>query len=61
MVSRATIPAAASTPDWRMPPPRALRQCRARSMKARLPQSMDPTGAPSPLERQNCTESTSVV
>ena len=55
--SSAMRPAAARIPAWRMPPPRALRVPRAAAMNGLLPTSMEPTGAPSPLERQNITES----
>ena len=41
----ATIPAAATMPDWRMAPPSMRRKCRARSMNAELPQRSEPTGA----------------
>jgi len=51
--SRAIRPAAARTPAWRMPPPRTFcGRCGILSMKAREPTIMEPTGAPSPLERQ---------
>src|SRR5690606_5325982 len=55
--SRATRPAAAMTPAWRMPPPSSLRQRRARAMNSPDPQSMEPMGAPRPLDRLNITES----
>ncbi len=55
--SNATRPAAANTPAWRIPPPSILRTIRASSMNSLLLTSMDPTGAPSPFERQNMTES----
>src|SRR5499425_2835385 len=45
MVSSATIPAAASTPTWRMPPPSIFRTRRARAMNSRDPHTSDPTGA----------------
>ena len=51
------MPAAAITPAWRMPPPSIFRARRALSINPRLPVTTDPTGAPSPLERQNVTES----
>ena len=57
MVSSATSPAAASTPACRRPPPAILRIRRARATNSRLPVTTDPTGAESPLERQNVTES----
>ena len=55
---RATIPAAAMTPAWRMPPPRRARSRRAAAMRSAEPASIDPTGADRPLERQNMTVST---
>ena len=57
IVSSATTPAAARMPACRMPPPNIFRARRARSMKARVPTTTDPTGAPSPLDRQKVTES----
>ena len=51
------MPAAASTPAWRQPPPSSLRSRRARKMELSDPHSIEPTGAPSPLLRQNCTVS----
>ena len=51
-------PAAAMMPACRMPPPTILRTRRARSMKAAEPQTTEPTGAASPLDRQKVTEST---
>ena len=51
------MPAAAMMPAWRMPPPSIFRARRARPMKSRLPVTTEPTGAPSPLERQKVTES----
>ena len=51
------MPAAASTPAWRIPPPSILRSRRARSANSRGPQSSDPTGQPKPFERQKETES----
>ena len=59
--SSATSPAAARMPAWRMPPPRALRYIRARSMSLADPTSIDPTGAPSPFDRQNITVSKPLV
>ena len=50
--SSAYSAAAHSTPTWRMPPPSILRKRRARSTSARPPAITDPTGAPSPLEKQ---------
>ena len=46
-------------PAWRMPPPSILRQRRPSVMKSRLPQSTEPTGAPSPFDRHTETESKS--
>ncbi len=40
-----------------MPPPSTLRQRCARSISAPLPTSTEPTGAPSPFEKQIDTES----
>ncbi len=53
--SSATSPAAATMPAWRMAPPRRLRSNLARSMSSAEPASSDPTGAPSPLDRQHDT------
>ena len=51
------MPAAAKMPDCRMPPPSILRQ-RLPSLTNSLPPSnTDPTGAPSPLDKQTDTES----
>ena len=50
--SRACSPAAARTPTWRMPPPIRLRRTRASSTASREPTISEPTGAPSPLDRQ---------
>ena len=47
--SRATRPAAARTPAWRMPPPRSLRARRAFSMRSRDEATSEPTGAAEPL------------
>ena len=58
MRSRATTPAAAMTPACRIPPPTILRTRRARAMKSREPHTTEPTGAPSPFDTQNVTEST---
>src|SRR5262245_23521714 len=58
MVSRAMSPAAARMPTWRIPPPTILRTRRARATNSREPQTRDPTGAASPLERQKVMEST---
>ena len=41
-------PAAASTPAWRMPPPKILRVRRAWRIKAALPSTSEPTGRPGP-------------
>ena len=46
-------------PACRIPPPSIFRTRRASAMKSFGPQSMAPTGAPSPLERQNVTVSVS--
>ena len=54
----ATMPGAAITPAWRMPPPRILRIRRARSTNAADPQISDPTGAASPFDRHSCTDDT---
>src|ERR1035437_3195927 len=59
--SSAMSPAAARMPACRMPPPSALRYMRERSINSALPTSSDPTGAPSPLERQNMTVSALAV
>src|SRR4051812_2795846 len=57
IVSSATMPAAAITPAWRMPPP-SLRRCtRASAITSAGPHNSEPTGAPSPFERQNITVS----
>ncbi len=40
-----------------MPPPSILRSRRTRATNASSPATMEPIGAPSPLDRQNCTES----
>ena len=53
----AMMPAAASTPAWRIPPPSIFRSRRAFSMNSALPHSTDPTGAHRPLLRQKVTES----
>ena len=55
--SNATSAAAAITPTWRMPPPSILRITRQRSIRVFEPTIIEPTGAPSPLLKQNCTES----
>ena len=39
-------------PTWRMPPPIRLRRTRASSTASREPTISEPTGAPSPLDRQ---------
>ena len=54
--SRACSPAAARMPTCRMPPPIRLRRTRASSIASREPTISEPTGAPSPLDRQ--TDST---
>ena len=50
-------PAAARMPICRIPPPRRFRQMRASSIKSFDPSSIEPTGAPSPFDRVNITES----
>ena len=55
------MPAAAITPAWRIPPPTTLRARRASAMNARSPHTTEPTGAASPLLRQNVTESASAT
>ena len=55
---RAMMPGAARTPTWRMPPPRAFLSRRPNSIRSRFAASIEPTGAESPLDRQNCKEST---
>ncbi len=54
---RATSPAAASTPTWRIPPPTIFLARRARPMNAVEPTTTEPTGQPRPFDRQNVTES----
>ncbi len=49
---------AAMIPAWRMAPPISFRVSLAALMNSLLPHSTEPTGAPRPLEKQNCTEST---
>ena len=49
-----TRAAAASTPAWRIPPPRAFRRRQASSMKCLGPPTRAPTGAPRPW---GCAES----
>jgi len=49
--------AAARMPLCRIPPPKRLRARWARAMKARVPASAAPTGAPSPFEKDTITES----
>ncbi len=53
------MPAAATIPAWRMPPPSSLRYRSARTISSAVPAIIDPTGAPRPFERQNWTVSTS--
>ena len=50
--SSACRPAAARMPTWRIPPPIRLRRTRAWTMASADPASSEPTGAPSPLDRQ---------
>jgi len=52
------MPAAAITPAWRMPPPQRARNARASAITAAGPHNSEPTGAPSPFDRQNMTVST---
>gem|GEM_PF-5808693 len=52
------MPAAARMPACLMPPPIIFLLRRALSIKVFGPASIDPTGAHSPLDRQNITEST---
>ena len=47
--------AAATTPAWRMPPPTILRPRCAAAMNSFEPTSAEPTGAPSPFEKQTET------
>ncbi len=47
--SSATRPAAASTPTWRIPPPRSLRARRARAMNGAGPTTTEPIGRRQPL------------
>lgn len=49
--ARLTRAAAASTPDWRMLPPRAFRKRQASLMKSLGPPTTAPTGAPRPWGR----------
>ena len=55
--SNATNPAAASIPDWRIPPPNAFLNLLALAMKSLLPTSNDPTGAPNPFDKHTEIES----
>ena len=57
IVSSATMPAAAITPAWRIPPPSRRRCARASAITSAGPHSTEPTGAPSPFDRQNITVS----
>ena len=50
--SSACRPAAARMPTWRIPPPSRLRRTRAWAIASADPASSEPTGAPSPLDRQ---------
>ena len=47
-----TRAAAASTPAWRIPPPRAFRRRQASSMKSLGPPTRAPTGAPRPWRKR---------
>ena len=44
-------------PACRMPPPISLRATSALAMKSRVPSRTEPTGVPSPFDRQTLTES----
>jgi len=44
-------------PTWRIPPPMRLRHTRDSSIASRLPTTSEPTGAPSPLDRQTAITS----
>lgn len=57
VIFSAYSPAAARMPAWRIPPPTIFRQRTARRMYASLPSSSEPTGAPSPFDRQMVKES----
>ena len=48
-------PGAASTPAWRMPPPRRLRARRASAITSSGPANSEPTGAQRPFDRQHIT------
>ena len=54
---RASSPAAARIPAWRIPPPTNLRPRRARPITSCPPTSTEPTGQPRPFDRQNVTVS----
>ena len=43
------------TPAWRIEPPSRLRSTRAASITSAEPASIEPTGAPSPFDRQHIT------
>src|SRR2546425_12459299 len=51
------MPAAARIPAWRIPPPYMRRKRRSFSTVGRSDTITDPTGAPSPLDKQNETVS----
>ena len=55
--SSAYIPAAASTPAWRSPPPIRFRSRRTPLIRSRVVATRDPAGAPSPLLRHTDTVS----
>ena len=57
-MSRATSPAAARMPTWRMPPPIRFRSTRARATRSADPASSEPTGAPRPFDRHDVTVAT---
>src|ERR1051325_7081695 len=52
------MPAAAMIPAWRSPLPNIFRKRRAWAIKSREPHTTEPTGAESPFDTQNVTEST---
>ena len=59
LVIEGVAAAAASRPAWRQPPPSRLRSTRARAMFSAVLTSIEPTGAPRPLEKQTLTVSNS--
>ena len=46
------MPAAASIPDCRIPPPKVFLHLRDREIVSASPTRTEPTGAPSPFDRQ---------